>query len=121
MDARSLELSPGAFAPEPCAELLEDRSCLLEGFPRQRLVLCAALDRAGGEQRACVLERLMVVCMHRVRITDCGACARHVAQLREHQGAAPCRSRDPRGEIDASRTPLEPRHELPCLVGSTEA
>jgi len=89
MDARSLELSLGAFAPDSCAELLEDRSRLLEGFRRLRFALRAALDRAGGKQRPCVLERLVVVCMYRVRVTDRGACARQVAQLREHKGAAP--------------------------------
>jgi hypothetical protein len=101
--------------------LLEDRSRLLEGFPRLRLALCAALDRAGGEQRACVLERLAVVCMYRVRVSDRSACARHVAQLREHQGAASCGSGNPRGEVDASRAPLELFYELLCLVRSTEA
>jgi hypothetical protein len=56
LDARSHELEPGAFAPESRAELLEDRSRLLESFPRLSLALRAALDRAGGEQSAAIAQ-----------------------------------------------------------------
>jgi hypothetical protein len=121
MDARALELEAGAFAPESRTELLEDRPRPLEGFARLRLALGAALDRAGREQRSCVLERLVVACVHCFRVADRGARARQVAQLREDQRATPERGGDPRRKVDASRASLEPLRELLCLGCAAEA
>src|SRR6266508_1292555 len=121
MNACSLELEPGAFAPESRAELLEHRPRLLEGFPRLRLPLRAALNRPGREQRPRALERLVVACMHFVRVAYRGVRPRQVAQLREDQGATSERGGDPRREVEASCASLEPLRKLLCLGPAAEA
>src|SRR6266540_1684188 len=95
MNACSLELEPGAFAPESRAELLEHR-------PR-------------------LLERLVVACMHFVRVAYRGVRPRQVAQLREDQGATSERGGDPRREVEASCASLEPLRKLLCLGPAAEA
>jgi hypothetical protein len=53
MDACSRELEPGAFPPEPRAELLEGRSRLFESFPGlslSLLLLTKAITDPSGDQ-----------------------------------------------------------------------